>query len=220
MRNLRPEKIDSRASKASDADSPQRLRACVEAVSHRQRRSTNPPRLKSSAGKGKPGQHNKQSNSHYPAFQQTNPLLAPQRNHGSNTVQNKEAPPHRGYLCSPTHQNRPKQPHLYPPHKRNKWNIRNKWNTHTPLKSSIPPYRTTPPKPLNQTTQPTDKQCVCGRGAGQSAGSRGYPQLIRRREAGTAQIIHKGPPRLTDRSFSLGGRCAVFGVVGVGGCCC
>ena len=57
MRNLRPEKIDSRASKASDADSPQRLRACVEAVSHRQRRSTNPPRLKSSAGKGKPGQH-------------------------------------------------------------------------------------------------------------------------------------------------------------------
>ena len=57
MKNLRPEKIDSRASKASDADSPQRLRACVEAVSHRQRRSTNPPRLKSSAGKGKPGQH-------------------------------------------------------------------------------------------------------------------------------------------------------------------
>ena len=77
MRNLRPEKIDSRASKASDADSPQRLRASVEAVSHRQRRSTNPPRLKSSAGKGKPGQHNKQSNSHHPAFQQTNPLLAP-----------------------------------------------------------------------------------------------------------------------------------------------
>ena len=57
MKNLRPEKIDSRASKALDADSPQRLRACVEAVSHRQRRSTNPPRLKSSAGKGKPGQH-------------------------------------------------------------------------------------------------------------------------------------------------------------------
>ena len=77
MRNLRPEKIDSRASKASDAASPQRLRACVEAVSHRQRRSTNPPRLKSSAGKGKPGQHNKQSTSHHPAFQQTNPLLAP-----------------------------------------------------------------------------------------------------------------------------------------------
>ena len=110
MRNLRPEKIDSRASKALDADSPQRLRACVEAVSHRQRRSTNPPRLKSSAGKGKPGQHNKQSTSHHPAFQQTNTLLAPTRNHGSKTVQNKEAPPHRGYLCSPTHQNRPKQP--------------------------------------------------------------------------------------------------------------
>ena len=154
MKNLRPEKIDSRASKASDADSPQRLRACVEAVSHRQRRSTNPPRLKSSAGKGKPGQHNKQSNSHHPAFQQTNPLLAPKRNHGSNTVQNKEAPPHRGYLCSPTHQNRPNTL----PHKRN---IRNKRNTHTPLKSSIPPYGTTPPKPLNQTTQPTDKQNIC-----------------------------------------------------------
>ena len=60
MKNLRPEKIDSRASTASEADSPQRLRASVEAVSHRQRRSTNNPRLKLSAGKGKPGQHNKQ----------------------------------------------------------------------------------------------------------------------------------------------------------------
>ena len=52
MRNLRPEQIDSRASKASDAASLQRLRD-----KHKQRRSTNNPRLKSSAGKGKPGQH-------------------------------------------------------------------------------------------------------------------------------------------------------------------
>ena len=52
MRNLRPEQIDSRASKASDAASLQRLRE-----KHKQRRSTNHPRLKSSAGKGKPGQH-------------------------------------------------------------------------------------------------------------------------------------------------------------------
>jgi hypothetical protein len=68
VRNLRPEQFDSRASKASDADSPQRLRACVEAVSHRQRRSTNPPRLKSSAGKGKPGQHtNNRTVTHRPS---------------------------------------------------------------------------------------------------------------------------------------------------------
>ena len=116
----------------------------AEAVSHRQRRSTNPPRLKSSAGKGKPGQHNKQSTSHTPAFQQNNPLLAPTRNHGSNTVQNKEAPPHRGYLCSPTHQNRPKQP-LYPPPQKQRSTIRNKH--------------------LNQTPQNTDKQNICVGGA-------------------------------------------------------
>ena len=54
MKNLRPEQIDSRASKASDAASLQRLRD-----KHKQRRSTNNPRLKSSAGKGKPGQHTK-----------------------------------------------------------------------------------------------------------------------------------------------------------------
>ena len=105
MKNLRPEKIDSRASKASDADSPQRLRACVEAVSHRQRRSTNPPRLKSSAGKGKPGQHTnnrpvitRPSNRLIPGWLQTKPRLQHR--------QLEEAPPHRGYLCSPTHQHR------------------------------------------------------------------------------------------------------------------
>ena len=110
MRNLRPEQIDGRASKALDAASPQRLRASLNTIRHKQRRSTNHPRLKSSAGKGKPGQHNKQSNSHHPAFQQTNPLLAPNQTTAP-TPCNKEAPPLGGYLHSPTHQHRPKRHH-------------------------------------------------------------------------------------------------------------
>lgn len=153
MRNLRPEQINSRASKASDADSPQRLRACVEAVSHRQRRSTNPPRLKSSAGKGKPGQHtnnrtvtHRPSNRLIPGWLQTKPRLQHR--------QLEEAPPHWGYLCSPTHQHRAK--HL--PHK---WNIRNKWNTRNHSSKETPkPFakqntNTLPPQHNPKTTKHT-----------------------------------------------------------------
>ena len=56
----------------------------------------------------------KQSNSHHPAFQPTNPRLAPKRNHGSDTVQQQEAPPLGGYLCSPTHQHRPNSVSPFP----------------------------------------------------------------------------------------------------------
>ena len=172
MRNLRPEQFNSRASKASDADSPQRLRASVEAVSHRQRRSTNPPRLKSSAGKGKPGQHTnnrpvitRPSNRLIPGWlpnettaptpcnsRKLHPTGATCAHPPTNTVRNTFPTSGTSGTSGTLETIRQKKPQNH------------SLNTTQTLfpHNTTPKPPSTPPKQLNQTPQNTDSQCVYG----------------------------------------------------------
>ena len=165
MRNLRPEKIDSRASTASEADSPQRLRASLKTVSHRQRRSTNNPRLKLSAGKGKPGQHTK----HRTVTTRPSNRLIPgwllSETTAPTPCKTRKLHP-TGATCAhpPTNTVRNTLPTS---------GTSGTFRNHS-LKETQKPFANQPPKTmrptirnkhLNQTPQNTDKQCVCGGGA-------------------------------------------------------
>ena len=162
MRNLRPEKIDSRASKASKASSPQRLRASLKTVSHRQRRSTNIPRLNRMLVKGSlgstqtidqspPGLPTEQS----PVGSQTKPRLQHRATRGSSTPLGLPALNHPPTPC----QTKPKN-----------FSRNNKKTTLlikkiSQQKHQHPTKTHRTPQPLNQTPQNTDSHmCVHGGG--------------------------------------------------------
>jgi len=105
-------------------------------------------------------------------------------------VQHKEAPPLGGYLYSPTHQHRPK---TLPSQAEQPEQTEHK--THT--------SKATPPKPVNQTPQNTDKQYVSAPRPGNYPRLMTYPQDFHRYLVGMPNKTHKGVPRLTERLFSV-----------------
>ena len=107
-------------------------------------------------------------------------------------MQQQEAPPLGGYLCSPTHQHRPKHP----------LDQQNNQQQH-PQKNQHPTIRN---KPLNQTPQQTDIQDVCGRGGGTLPGFstdfESFPQLI---PTYPHKLSTRGPRDLLIVRLALGG---------------